>query len=238
MNGKPLTRNNQATGNAPSAVTFVGVASHRGELLRSPVSGVPCVHWRLRIAEQVNASLHLVHELASTEDFDLTWSGAEPAAASTPMRAVRVRVSSQSACVQATPVLHRPGSLGALAAGRQFGFGGQLSVEEVILRAGQEIVAEGILEEPMGTWSGPFRCVEREIELLSATVRLPARATLGPLLLPWALGTAAALLGGVGIASWAAWRFDLVPQLRQGTALPPAEIGPSRHVRRHFSRPE
>jgi hypothetical protein len=56
--------------------------------------------------------------------------------------------------------------------------------------------------------------------------------------LPWALGTAAALLGGVGVAAWAARRFDLVPDVHHGTVTPTAEIGPLIHLRRHFSRPE
>jgi hypothetical protein len=212
--------------------------------LRSPVSGLPCVHWRLRIVEQVNATLQLVHEIASTEDFDVTWSGtggrsgAGAAADAEAAGEVKIRVVPETARIQATPILHRPGSPGAIVTGRQFGFLGHLSVEEVALRAGEEIVAEGILEQPDAVPSGPFRGVARELELFEATVRLPARATLAPVLLPWALGTAAALLGGVGVATWAARHFEWLPLLQQGIVAPTAEIGPLRYARRHFSQPE
>ena len=232
-------------------LTFVGLTSTRNELLRSPVSGLPCVHWRLRIVEQVNASLRLVHEIASTEEFDLTWSeNASPAVASgirtTPQALsvpvasgpARIRVVPETTRIEAHPVLHRPGSPGALAAGKEFGFTGSLSVEEIALRAGEEVVADGVLETLDGGSAGPFRAVERDIELLGATVRLPTRVALGPVLLPWALGTAAALLGGVGAATWTAWHFNLMPHVHHGVVVPPSEVGPDRPSRRHFSQPE
>ncbi len=221
-----------------SRVKFVGVTSGRGDLLRSPVSGAPCVHWRLRIVEQVNGTLHLVHEISSPEDFDVIWSGTGGRAIEDSSSAIKIRVVPEAARIWATPVLHRPGSPGAIATGRQFGFLGQLSVEEVTLRAGEEIVAEGILEQPDAVAPGPFRGVERDLELFEATVRLPARVSLAPVLLPWALGTAAALLGGVGVAAWVARRFDLLPLAHVGAVAPTAEIGPLGHGRRHFSRPE
>jgi len=56
--------------------------------------------------------------------------------------------------------------------------------------------------------------------------------------LPWALGTAAALLGGVGVATWAARHFDLVPHFLRPAAAPAAEMGPLGPMRRHFSQPE
>ena len=220
---------------SPQAVTFTGWTRSRGELLRSPVSGQPCVHWRLRIAEQVNPSLRLVHEIASPEDFDLAWNETPGAGE------VRVRVPAEAVNIQATPVLHTMGSPGAVAIARHFGFAGALSVEEVALRENVEIVADGYVDGLDATAApGPFRGVAHEMELLGATVRVPARAVLAPVLLPWALGTAAALLGGVGAATWAAYRFDLVPRFHgvpRGSA-PPSEIGPRRFQRRHFSLPE
>jgi len=229
----------------PRAVSFTGWTRSRGELLRSPVSGQPCVHWRLRIAEQVNPSLRLVHEIASTEDFDLAWgdtSGASPEA--------RVRVPAEGASIQATAILHAMGSPGALSIARQYGFAGALSVEEVALRENVEIVAEGFFDgdglndrdsvNVTTAPAGPFRDVVHEVELLSALVRVPSRAVLAPVLLPWALGAAAAVLGGVGAATWAAWRFDLVPRFHAPPRgrEPASEIGPRRVQRRHFSVPE
>ncbi|MES1208562.1 MAG: hypothetical protein ABUS79_21700 [Pseudomonadota bacterium] len=234
----PLLRAASGASLAAGVVTFAGVTCRRGDLLSSPVSGVPCVHWRLRITEQLNNTLQLVHEIASPEDFDLAWLGTGTRTSPAGADALRIRVASPSARIQATPVLHRPGSPGAIATARQFGFAGQLSVEEVALREGEEIMAEGVIDEPVSGAAGPFRGVEREIELLGATVRLPARAALAPVLLPWALGTAAAILGGVGVAGWVAWHFELLPRRHQGVTAPAAEIGPVRVGRRHFSLPE
>jgi hypothetical protein len=207
------------------------------------------VHWRLRIAEQMNPSLRLVHEIASTEDFDLAWvenSGASSEA--------RVRVPAESASIQATPILHAMGSPGALSIARQYGFAGALSVEEVALRENVEIVAQGFFDgdglddgddrdDVNGNTvrgAGPFRDVVHEVELLGAIVRVPSRAVLAPVLLPWALGAAAAVLGGVGAATWAAWRFDLMPRFHAPPRgrEPASEIGPRRVLRRHFSVPE
>ena len=221
---------------AAGPVSFSAVTRSRGQLLQSPVSGLPCVHWRLRIAEQVNPALRLVHEVSSSEDFDLGWAGRTPDAAE-----VRIRVTPECASIHGTPILHAAGSPGALSIARQYGFAGALSVEEITLREGVEILAEGHFEELGEPGAGPFRGVAQELELLDATVRVPARAVLAPVLLPWALGTAAAILGGVGAATWAAWRFDLVPRFTgvgpRGT-VPSAEIGPKRVLRRHFSVPE
>ncbi len=46
-------------------------------------------------------------------------------------------------------------------------------------------------------------------------MRLPSRGLAPAMLIPWAFGTAAALLGGMGLATWAAWRYHLAH-------LPPA----------------
>src|SRR5207253_4777272 len=94
-----------------------------------------------------------------------------------------------------------------LAAARHFALAGPITVEEVIVRYGEEVVAEGILDDPDAA-GGPFRGTGRGLELLDATVRLPSRS-LGPALLPWALGTAAALLGTTAAATCAAWRYHV-----------------------------
>lgn len=233
-------------------VTLRGTTSSRGELLRSPISGALCVHWRLRIVEHLDSRLRLVHDIASPEPFEVVGprllgprgggdgdgDGDGAGASSGPAGETRVRISPETADVQATPVLHRPGSPGALAAGRQFQLSGSLLVEEVILRSGDPIVADGVLEDLDGDVAGPFRGVACETELLGALVTLPGRTSLAPVLLPWALGTAAALLSGVGVATWAAKHFDLFPQLRHPSAAPNAEMGPIRPTRRHFSQPE
>jgi len=86
--------------------------------------------------------------------------------------------------------------------------------------------------------AGPFRAPARQHELLGALVRLPARNVLAPVLLPWALGTAAAVLGGMGVAAWAAGHFDLCPHVHHAMAAPSPEVGPLHPLRRHFSQPE
>src|SRR5262249_1270825 len=81
-----------------SFVSFEATASANHELLRSPVSGQPCVHWRLRIVEHLTPRSQLVHEVASPEPFDLTWNstgedGRPP---------VQVRLEPESARILAT----------------------------------------------------------------------------------------------------------------------------------------
>jgi hypothetical protein len=185
------------------------------ELLRAPASGQPCVHWRLRVVEHLTARTELVHEIASPEPFDLVWGGdagspalspSQPAPPS-PRLPVRIRVDPGAARIEATPTLHRAGTPGALTVARAFGFRGDVSVEEVIIHSGDTLSAEGVLQD-LTFGAGPFRSAAQGLELLDATVRLPSRS-LGPALLPWALGTAAALLGGMGLATWAAWRYHL-----------------------------
>jgi hypothetical protein len=184
-------------------VSFAGVAQAGPELLRSPVSGQPCVHWRLRIVEHLTSRTQLVHELASSEPFELAWEGS--AAEGRPP--VRIRLEPEQARIHATPVLHREGTPGSLAAARAFGFAGPVSVEEVVIRHGESLSAQGILDDP-GRDAGPFRAASRGLELYDATVRLDSRS-LAPVLLPWALGTAAALLSGMGLATYAAWRYHV-----------------------------
>lgn len=212
-------------------VRLAGRAACPREPLLSPVSGTPCVYWRLRIVEELDPSLRLVHEIASEEPFEIVDEQASDG------DAPRIRVLPASADIRGSAVLHRPGSPGSRAAGRHFELSGELGVEEIILRPGDEIVAEGLLEGFDGE-AGPFRAPAREQELLGALVRLPARNALGPVLLPWALGTAAAVMGGMGVATWAAAHFNVFPQLRHTIAAPAPEMGPLHTFRKHFSQPE
>lgn len=243
------------------SVAFEGTLLRRGELLTAPASGAACVHWHLRIIEPIDARLQLVHEIASPEGFDLAWplppvpdghpsgTGLDPrqlrlrAAEERDADSIRVRVMPDSLRLAATPVLHRPGSPGALRVAQQLGLSNGIAVEEIALGEGERVSAEGFLEGgALGRLRGPFRDVDTEVRLHEAALVLPQRREIGPALLPWALGTAAAILGGMGAATWAAWHFGLVSHARP---VPPAahrllspEIGPQRYGRRYFSRPD
>jgi hypothetical protein len=181
-----------------SDVRFAARVEPGAEVVRSPVTDQPCVYWRLRIVERLTAGSQLVHEMASSQAFRLVWGA--PGAEHTP---VRILIEPDTARIEAPPALHRPGSPGAVAVARAFGFPGVLSVEEVAIHLGDEIEASGTLFDPRHD-AGPFRTVEREPELLDATLTV-ASVTIGQALLPWAVGTAAAVLGGIGLATWAAW---------------------------------
>ena len=205
-----------ATKAAMRAVSFEGTIHVGSELLRSPVSGLPCVHWRLRITQHIAPRMQLVHELASPDAFEIHWSFADDDAVDA-VDAVeegqpvppplRLRLDPEAARIHAAPVLHREGSPGALAAGRQFGLEGPLRVEEVMLHQGEPVACEGILEDT-GALDSPFRSASHGPELLDPTLRL-ATPSIGPALLPWALGTAAALLGVTAAATYAAWRYHV-----------------------------
>jgi hypothetical protein len=183
-----------------SQVEFSAHAEPGAELVRSPVTDRPCVYWRLRIVERLTAGSQLVHEMASSQAFHLVWGARDGATAP-----VRILVEPDNTRIEGTPALHRHGSAGAMAVARAFGFPGALSVEEIVVHPGDEIAAAGTLLDP-SVDAGPFRTVERELELIDAMLTV-APGTLGQALLPWAVGTAAAVLSGIGLVSWAAWHY-------------------------------
>jgi len=193
---------------ATRSVSFEGTLHVASELLRSPVSGLPCVHWRLRITQHIAPRMQLVHEVASPEVFEIHWALAgDDDSGDPPAPPLKLRLDPETARIHAAPVLHREGTPGALAAGRQFGLEGPLRVEEVMLHQGEPVSAEGILEDSTDLES-PFRSPSVGPELLDPTLRL-ATPSIGPALLPWALGTAAALLGATAAATYGAWRYHV-----------------------------
>lgn len=199
----------------PTPVTFEALASAGAGLLRSPVSGQSCVYWRVRIAQRLTDRSQLVHEISSEEAFELRWGRRGDDAGTAD---VRVRLAPEAARIQAPSVLHREGTPGADAAALYFGLAGPLSVEEVLIRPGEALSAEGILSDldaAMG--AGPLRGTSRGPELLDATVTLETKS-LAPVLLPWALGTAAALMSGMGLATYAAWRAHLLTRAASSVA--------------------
>jgi hypothetical protein len=204
----------------PAITTLQGTASIAGEPLRSPVSGAPCAHWRLRIYEVLAPGMELVHEVIAPEPLEITWQPGPDL----PRRTLRM--AGDRARIEAQPVLHRAGSPGALATTRHFGLLGRVrGVEEVVVRHGEAVEAEGVLVDPAAAASGPYRAAHGPAELLEATVRLPTGLSIRPALLPWALGTAAALLGAAGVATALSklWKLHL-------DASPPAaaEMGPAK----------
>ena len=139
-------------------VAFHGTVHAGSELLRSPVSGLACVHWRLRITQHIAPRMQLVHEVASPDAFEIHWArtGGDGQASLPPLR---LRLEPESARIHAAPALHREGTPGALAAGRQFGLDGALRVEEVMLHQGDEINAEGFLDDAIKRLYGNFEYV-------------------------------------------------------------------------------
>jgi hypothetical protein len=217
---------------ARSAVSFEGTASAAGAPLRSPVSGQVCVYWRLRIVERMTASTALVHEVASEESFELCWNGTGQDG----RPAVHIRLEPEAARIFATPVLHRPGTPGAAAAAQHFGLQGAVSVEEVLIRPGEALSAEGLLSDlDDAVGAGPFRGTARGPELLDAIVTMESKS-LGPALLPWALGTVAALLGGMGLTTYAAWRYHLLHLPPGASVRVPRVLMPQANA--HIQAPE
>lgn len=194
MNDEPKSLSARDAGAPPTAL-LRGTAAAPTELLRSPASGAACVHWRLRIYETVAAGAELVHEVMAHEPFEISWREDE-------LRPPRpVRLASEHVNIQAQPTLHGEGSPGALAVAGHFGLSGKIRVEEVLLRQGTDLEAEGLLFDPESLAGGPYRGHQGQAELFEATVRLPTGLALRPALLPWALGTAAALLTAAGAAT-------------------------------------
>lgn len=207
------------------------------EPLRAPASGLPCVHWRLRIVQTMGPGVELVHDVTAPEPFELQIRDDAG-----PSRRVKI---SADARLDALPVLHRDGSPGALAVARLFGLEGRVHVEEVAVRPGEALEVEGVLL-PESSDELPFRGVELPTEIAEAVVRLPDRGR-RPNLLPWALGTAAALASSVGLLTTVAHtsggralsRFAASAVTPVGRAVlravagPPApsEIGPLRPSR-------
>lgn len=210
----------------PGVTAVSGTAEPTGTtLLRAPASGTPCVHWRLRIVEQVAPGLELVHEMVSSDAIDLCW---QPDPALPPQR---VRVAPNDARLEAQPVLFREGSPGAVAVGREFGFRGRLQVHEVIIRPGEAVDAEGVLVDPGAALSrGASRTMDMPVELMAPVLRVGATLSLRPVILPWALGTAAALLGTMGVGAALYHYLDLAAK-RPANVLVPAEVGAKRIIR-------
>jgi hypothetical protein len=198
--------------------TLHGQAGASGELLHSPASGAACVHWRLRIFERISPSTELVHEVIAPEPFEMSWRS-EPLVPPRPIRLDAERVH-----IEAQPVLHREGSAGAQAVAGHFGLQGRVRVEEVLIRQGETIEASGVLFDPASAGgAGPFRATHTSAELCDATVKLSAGLSFRPALLPWALGTAAALFGAAGAVSALSKLWKLRMEVVVGGA---AEIGP------------
>jgi hypothetical protein len=147
-----------------------------------------------------------VHEVLAPEAFELRWT-VDPT-----QPPQLVRLDAERLHIEAQPVLHREGSPGAQAVARHFGLQGRVRVEEVLIRQGATVEASGVLFDPnAAAGNGPFRATHGTAELCDATVKLTTSISLRPALLPWALGTAAALLGAAGAVSALSklWKFRL-----------------------------
>ncbi|HVZ73683.1 MAG TPA: hypothetical protein VHJ20_14990 [Polyangia bacterium] len=200
---------------ATRPVSFEGLACAGATVLRSPASGQPCVYWRLRLTQRLTARSELVHEVESDEPFEVAWRGADAELSTNGLPGVRLRVDPAAARIEAPPVLHREGTPGAVAAAQAFGLAGAVIVEETIIRLHQSITADGVVRGlDANVNMGPTRGSIQGPELVDALVVVESKS-LAPVLLPWALSTAAALMGGMGLATYAAWRAHLF-------AAPPA----------------
>ena len=99
---------------------------------------------------------------------------------------VRILVEPDAARIEAPPALHRPGSPGALAVARAFGFPGVLSVEEIAIQPGDEhrrggnAVRSAPRRGSVSHGRARARADRRDADV--------AGETLGQALLPWAVG--------------------------------------------------
>ncbi len=196
-----------------------GTAAPATALLQSPASNTPCVHWRLRITEALSSNV-LVHDVAADEAFELQWL-TDPA-----LPPQRVRIDGRRACIDALAIVHGPGSAGAHAVAQSFGLEGTVSVEEIVIRPGTRLEVQGVRVAPEP--GSPFRSAQPEFPLEQVSVRVP-----GPLrrtaLLPWALGTGAALAGILGAAGAILRRMDAGPSAKAFINwVMPAEVGEPR----------
>ena len=216
-----------ATRDEPTGLTLQclhGTAAPASTILRSPASGGACVHWRLRITEALPSNV-LVHDVASDEPFELERL-TDPT-----LPPQRLRIDGRQATIDAVATLHVRESPGARAVAQAFGLVGAVSVEEIVIPVGARLEVEGVIVG--GDTGGPFRSARPDVALEEVTVRVP-----GPLrrtaLLPWALGTSAALLSVLGAAGAILRRMDGGPAAKALiNFVMPAEVSEPRptHVR-------
>ena len=181
--------------------TLQGTSAPATTLLRSPATGAPCVYWRLRITETLAPTV-FVHEFCSDEAFEIETTTHEA------LPAQRVRINSSEARIDTLAVLHRPDSAAAQAVGLAFGLTGTLAVEEIVIPHGAALEVSGVLVA--GQPTDPFRSAHSEYPLAQVTVRVPGMLR-GRQMLPWVLGTGAALLGVFGAAVAIARSADVLP---------------------------
>ena len=181
-----------------------GTAAPTGPLLSSPASDTPCVHWRLRITEALASNI-LVHDVASEEPFELQWL-TDPT-----LPPARMPIDGRTARLDALAVVHNADSPGARAVAEGFGLVGVLRVEEILIRPGSRLEVQGMLMAEAVT--SPYRAAHTQFPLAQVSIRVP-----GPLrrtsLLPWALGTGAALMSLLGAAGAVLRRMESAPSAK------------------------
>ena len=138
--------------------------------------------------------------------------------------------------------LHHEGSPGAQAVAEHFGLQGRVRVEEVLIRQGETWRPRACCSTRRRPPSGPYRASQGAAQLFEATVRLPTGIALRPALLPWALGTAAALMGAAGAASAVSklWklRLDVAgPRRDRRRQAQAARAGPDRSLAGGLAEP-